>query len=227
MEKTIREQLFENADEKYQTFSAGLLPNVGGIIGVRLPVLRKMAKKIAHGDWQGYLKTAQDDYFEEVMLQGLVIGYAAGGAQSLLSAVADFVPKINSWSVCDSFCIGLKFVKDNRECVWQFLQSYFHSQREYEVRFAVVMLLNFFVEEEYIERVLFVLHGVAHGGYYVKMAVAWAISQCFVRFPALTMAYLKENRLDDFTFNKALQKITESLCVDKETKTVIRRMKRR
>jgi hypothetical protein len=75
--------------------------------------------------------------------------------------------------------------------------------------------------------VLALLDAVKHEGYYVKMAAAWAISICFVKYPEKTMAYLKKNNLDDFTFNKALQKIAESLQVDKEMKAIIRSMKRK
>lgn len=75
MEQAIRERLFSLADKKYQKFSAKLLPNVDNIIGVRLPILRKLAKEIAKGDWRMYMATAENEYFEEVMLRGLVIGY--------------------------------------------------------------------------------------------------------------------------------------------------------
>ena len=88
------------------------------------------------------------------------------------------------------------------------------------------MLLTFYMQDEYISKVLLLLDSAKHEGYYVKMAVAWAISVCFIKYPEKTMAYLKKNTLDDFTYNKALQKITESLRVDKATKTVIRSMKR-
>ena len=60
----------------------------------------------------------------------------------------------------------------------------------------------------------------------MRMAVAWAISVCFVKFPDETMRYLRESRLDADTYNKALRKIVESDRVDGNAKTVIRSMKR-
>ncbi|MNP61916.1 hypothetical protein D3C76_1571480 [compost metagenome] len=89
------------------------------------------------------------------------------------------------------------------------------------------MLLNFFVDEEYIDEVLRLLNRIEHKGYYVKMAVAWAVSICFIKLPGQTMVLLRNNTLDDFTFNKVLQKITESYRVDQETKMRIRGMKRK
>lgn len=103
---------------------------------------------------------------------------------------------------------------------------YLLSDQEYEIRFAVVMMLNFFIEEAYISRILQLLDKVSHEGYYVKMAVSWALSICYVKLPEPTMSYLRNNSLDDFTYNKALQKITESYRVDPETKKWIRGMKR-
>jgi 3-methyladenine DNA glycosylase AlkD len=227
MKEMIRQKLLELADEDYQKFSARLLPNIDNVIGVRLPLLRKLARKIAQGDWRRYMATAASEYFEEIMLQGMVIGYVKTDIEEILSYVADFIPKIDNWSVCDSFCTGLKFTNDYKERVWQFLQPYLISRQEYEIRFSVVMLLKFYIDDEYTDRVLELLDNIKHEGYYAKMAVAWAVSICFVKLPQPTMAYLKNNTLDDFTYNKALQKITESYQVDKETKDLIRSMKRK
>jgi 3-methyladenine DNA glycosylase AlkD len=161
------------------------------------------------------------------MLQGMVIGYAKADVEETLRYVADFVPKIDNWSVCDSFCSGLKFAKTNKRRVWDFLQPYLASENEYDVRFGVVMRLQYYMDEEHIHFVLGLLDRVRHEGYYAKMAVAWALSICYVKFPEPTMAYLNNNTLDDVTYNKALQKITESYRVDQETKTLIRSMKRK
>lgn len=227
MDKSVREQLLELAEENYQRFSSSLIPTIHNVLGVRLPLLRKMAKTIAKGDWRTYLKHADSDYFEEIMLQGMVIGYVKCDLEEKLRYVSDFVPKIDNWSVCDSFCIGLTVARKNQERVWDFLQPYLRSKEEYELRFGVVMLLNFYVDAVYLRRVFEKLDTVTHDGYYVKMAVAWALSVCFVKDSESTLEYLKKSSLDDFTYNKTLQKITESNRVDAETKNRIRAMKRK
>lgn len=227
MEKTIKEQLFAMADEEYRKFSVALIPNINNIVGVRLPELRKLARTLAKDDWRSYLEHAESEYFEEIMLQGMVIGYVKTDVEEILRYVADFVPMIDNWSVCDSFCTGLKFTNTNKERVWDFLQPYLLSNHEYDIRFGVVMLLDFYIEEAYISRVLQLLDNAKHEGYYVKMAVAWAISICYVKLPEPSMQYLENNSLDFFTYNKALQKITESYRVDQETKKKIRSMKRK
>lgn len=227
MKNNYRQQIFELIDEDYQKFSSKLIPTIDNVLGVRLPALRKIAKVIAKGDWRMYLETAESEYFEEVMLQGMVIGYVEADIEEILSTITAFVPKIDNWSICDSFCVGLKFTKHNQERVWDYLQSYLASEEEYEIRFGVVMLLHYYTDDTYIDKVLHCLDRINHDGYYVKMAVAWAISICYVKLPEPTMIYLNNNTLDDFTYNKALQKITESFRVDKDTKTQIRSMKRK
>lgn len=227
MEQSVRQQLMELADEEYRKFSSSLIPNINNVMGVRLPELRKLAQKLARGNWRAYLQEAQNDYFEEIMLQGMVIGCVKTDIEESLRYVAEFVPKIDNWSVCDSFCSGLKFTRSNKSRVWEFLQPYLSSGDEYEIRFGVVMLLNYYIEEEYLQSVLQCLDRVRRNAYYVKMAVAWAVSICYVKLPGPTTEYLTDNSLDDFTYNKALQKITESLRVDKETKQRIRGMRRK
>lgn len=227
MNEKIREELLKLSEEKYREFSSRLIPGIDNILGVRLLYLRKIAKSIAKKDWREYLKSANNTYFEEVMLQGMVIGYVKdSNIEEILVYIKNFIPKINNWSVCDSFCSGLKITNKNKEIVWEFLKKYLSSEKEYEVRFAVVMILNYYIDEEYIRKVLKELDKVNHDGYYVKMAVAWAVSMCYVKFEDITLEYLNNNNLDDFTYNKSLQKICESLKVDKESKVLIKSMKR-
>lgn len=225
----VRKRLESLAEPDFRAFTAKLTPNVSKekILGVRLPKLRLVAKEIAKADWRTYLLEASDDTFEETMLQGMVIGYAKEELSELFTWIAWFVPKIDNWSVCDSFCAGLKAAKKYGEEFWEILLPYFNSRNAYEIRFAVVMLLDYYTDRKHIEKGLKLLDGIRHEDYYVKMAVAWAISIYYIKLPKETMGFLKQNHLDDFTYNKALQKITESLKVPKEEKQLIRSMKRK
>ena len=222
----LRDKLFELSDDKFKTFHSRLCPTTDNIIGVRLPLLRQLAKEIAKGDWRNFLSNSKEEYYEEILINGLVIAYAKCDVEERLNYIESFVPKIDNWAICDSFCNTLKFVNKNKEIMWEFIQPYLKSYNEFEIRFAVVIILNYYITEDYIDLVLKTLDNIKHDGYYVKMAVAWAISMCFVKFEEKTMAYLKDNSLDDFTYNKSLQKICESLRVDKNTKELIKSMKR-
>lgn len=222
----LRDKLFELSDDKFKTFHSRLCPNTDNIIGVRLPLLRQLAKEIAKGDWRNFLSNSKEEYYEEILINGLVIAYAKCDVEERLNYIESFVPKIDDWAICDSFCNTLKFVNKNKEIMWEFIQPYLKSYNEFEIRFAVVIILNYYITEDYIDLVLKTLDNIKHDGYYVKMAVAWAISMCFIKFEEKTMAYLKDNSLDDFTYNKSLQKICESLRIDKNTKELIKSMKR-
>ncbi|MDE6374757.1 MAG: DNA alkylation repair protein [Alistipes sp.] len=226
MNPTLREQLFELADPRYRDFNASLTPGAGRMIGVRLPQLRSIAREIARGDWREWLEEAEEEYFEERMLQGLVIGYAKCPPDEKLRLTERFIPKIDNWAVCDCCCWRLKSAE--RDPMWRFILPRFRSSGEFEVRFAVVMALSNFIDEEHIELLLELLGSVRHEGYYVRMGVAWAISVCYVKFPRRTHAWLEAGcPLEDWTYNKALQKILESYRVSDDDKAVIRTMKRR
>ncbi|MEK5061792.1 DNA alkylation repair protein [Paenibacillus sp. FSL H7-0326] len=227
MNNLLKKQLLALSDQKYQQFTARLIPNITNLLGVRHPELHKLAKTIAKGDWRTYLNQAEDEYFEEVMLQAMVLGYVKTDIDELLEYVAAFIPKITNWSICDSFCSGLKITKKNKARVWEFVTPYLSSEDTYHVRFGVVMLLTYFVDEEYIEQVLQKLDTIHSEEYYVQMAVAWAISICYIKMPEQSTKYLLESSLDKFTYNKALQKITESYQVSAEQKELIRTMRRK
>ncbi len=221
----VREQILQEADEKYQKFSSALLPGVNNVVGVRLPVLRKISREIYKSDWQTYLKNNDCRFMEETMLKGMVIGLIKDEPEKILNYIENFVPEINNWSVCDSFCCGLKFIKKNKELVWNFVQKYLNSEKEFEIRFGVVVLLNYFIEENYIDRVLEKLEKVKTTDYYAQMAAAWAISICYIKFEAKTLDFLKKPSIDKAVFNKSIQKIIESNRISKETKIMLKAIK--
>lgn len=227
----VRYYLLEYCKTGIKEFSQSLNPGVENVLGIRMHDMRSLAHRISQSDWEMYLSEASSFYMEERMLQGIVLGCIKPDKdiEVYLRRVARFVEIINSWSVCDTFRFagGNKYFKKHSSRIWEFVKSYFNSSREYEVRFGVVMSLFYFIDEEHIDELLSLLDHISHEAYYVKMAVAWAVSFCFIKFPDKTMDFLKESSLDNFTYNKSLQKIIESYRVDKETKSLIRSMKRK
>lgn len=224
----IRNELESLADTKYREFHASLLPGTDNVLGVRIPQLRAMAKRIIkRDDWRSFAEADDTLYYEERMLQGMVIGMAKMDFIERMERVRRFIPHIDNWAVCDIFCGELKtLVRKGKEEVWKFIQPYLRSDKEFEVRYGIVMLFHY-IDEEHIGEILAYADHFSHEAYYARMAMAWVLSICFVKFPAETMEYLKRSQLDNWTYNKTLQKITESLRVDKETKQVIRGMKRK
>lgn len=222
----VREQLFAKQDLKYKEFHSSLCPNVDKIIGVRVPELRKMAKEIALQDYAQFLEQSKDEYYEELVLQGLVIGYAKISIEETFKYLEIFVPKINSWAVCDTTCSNLKITKKYMKEMWKFLEQYINSKNEYEIRFALVMYLNYYLTDEYIDEILHKVDKITNKQYYVQMAIAWLISFAYIKQKEKIEKYLLKNNLDKFTQNKAIQKICESYRVSNEEKNKLRKLKK-
>lgn len=223
----VKDYFVRHSETKFQNFTSSLIPGSKPIVGVRVPTIRALAKQIAKEDFRNYLAGALDDTYEELCLQGFVIGYAKMDIEESLSYVEEFIPKITDWSVNDGFCATYKLAQKHRERVWDFLMKYKDSENEFEQRVVAVMLMNHFMTEEYIEKDFEVWDSLKHEGYYCKMGVAWAIATAYAKFPEQTHAFLKNNHLDDFTYNKAIQKMIESYRVSDEAKQVLRTMKRK
>ena len=209
--ENVRNELKTLEDPTYREFHSSLIPGADNILGVRIPQLRTMAKEIAKKeDWRTFVEATDTLYYEETMLQGMVIGRAKMEPEERIKYIRLFVPRINNWAVCDIFSGELKTAaRKGKETIWQFVQPYLESKEEYQLDSLLAYADRF-----------------THGAYYARMAMAWMISICFIKFPDKTMKYLQQSRLDNWTYNKSLQKIIESLRVDKETKDIIRSMKR-
>lgn len=232
MIEEITAKLYDLTEEDFRVFNSKLLPGVTRILGVRLPAMRKLAKKTAKGDFRSYLEEAHekitsDSIHEEIMMLGLVIGYAKMERDEYRKYLDEFVPKISNWSVCDSCVNGFKFMRNDPEYWFDYLKIYRDSKEEFELRFMIVAMMNHFVDEDHIDEILSICNEIHHDGYYVKMAVAWTLQVCYVKFPEKTSRLLENNGMDDFTHNKAIQKIRESYQVSREEKEELGRLKRK
>lgn len=225
----IKDILTENIDEKFRMFTSALIPGSRVLLGVRVPVLRQIAKEIAKGDWQMYVKKAPEDSYEEVAIKGFVIGYAKEELDILLPYIAEHIEKIDDWSLCDGFCSNLKMVRIHKEEFLDFLLPYAKLDDEFQQRVVAVMLMNYYLTDEHIDMSLKVFDSLKNEKYYCKMAVAWAIATAWVKQREKTFAYMQEgnNTLDDWTYNKAIQKMLESYRVSEEDKLILREMKRK
>lgn len=252
MRKHIREQLSSMGEEKYREFSASLTPGVTNMLGIRLPELRKLAKQIAKGDWQQAI-AEEDVYFEEKLLRGMVISYVKGDMEEMLPYITDFIPLVDSWSICDSVFMGMDILEKDRERTWEYIQSYLQSSKEFEIRVALIIMMQHLLKCDadgkkmsrlrqvtpenlsdtkekkgpYLDRILTAADSVNTEAYYVYMSVAWLIAEAFCCFPYHTYLFLKDNNLDNTTYNKAIQKIIESRIPTDEVKDILRAMKRR
>lgn len=222
----VRASLLAEQDTTYQAFQYRLIPGAGQLIGVRMPTLRRIAVKIAHEDWRSWLDTAQTDrWYEEIMLRGLVTALAEMPLSERLARVKSFVSEIENWAICDSVCSTLQI--EDKVMLWDFLQPYLHSEEEFPARFGAVMLLENYITPEDLPRTLSALADIPAEGYNARMGVAWAFSICGVKFPEQTLHFLETAALDDWTYNKTLQKMLESRRLPERFRQEVRGRKRK
>lgn len=223
----IIKKLFELQDEEYKNFHKTLCNTSRyEMIGVRVPELKKLSKEIAKDNYMDFLDKKEIYFYEEEMLKGLIIGNISVSFDETCKYLEEFIPMIDNWAVCDTTCANLKITKKNMNEMWLFLKKYAESDNEFEIRFALVMYLMYYIDEKYLQEIFNIIKNIKSDKYYVKMAIAWLISVAFIKEKELTMNFLKNTDIDNWTYNKALQKIIESYRASNEDKEIIRKMKR-
>lgn len=228
----IRERLRSLSEEDYKEFNRKLIPGVEHVMGIRLPAMRKLAREAAKEDFRSYLKEArekigQDSFHEEIMMQGLILGYAKMERDERSGYLDEFVPKIGNWAVCDSCVTGYKFMEKDSQYWFDYLRKFADSREEFELRFMIVAMMSHFVDADHIDEILEYCGRIRHDGYYTKMGVAWTVQVCYVKFPEKIRRFLEHDSMDDFTHNKAIQKIRESYRVSREEKEELNLLKRK
>lgn len=226
---TVRQRLLSLQAKGNKTFSAKLHPGVENVLGLRVPDLRKLAAEIVKADYQTYLAAPGNFYMEERMLHGMVLGLVpVHNTDAYLNEVAGFVHTINSWSVCDTFTFSgrRKFISKNAQKVYAWLTEWLESDAEYEVRFGIVMLMQYYLSEPYLADILQRFSSIRHRAYYVSMALAWAISVVIVKFPAEGMAWLRSQPVDKETMKRSIQKCIDSYRISPELKEELRAMRK-
>lgn len=187
----LRQALRAAAEPRYAAFAAKLLPdNTHPLLGVRLPHLRALAREIARSERVlTFLARPlpQRASFEEIMVQGFVIGYLRGITFAECTALLDrLIPRLDNWSLCDSCCATYRFAAEHREASWAWLLPYTRSSAVYERRFAVVMMLDHFLADAaWAARVADLLPTLPCGAYYADMATAWCACELCLRYPHL------------------------------------------
>ena len=147
-----------------------------------------------------------------------MIGYLKIPDERRFELIRDFVPLIDNWAVCDSFCPTLRFTKKCSGEMWDFLQTYLCSHEEFYVRFGIVMLMDYYISGEYISRTLESIVCADTGKYYSSMAAAWALAECIIHFPEKSEPYLSDSRLDIETRRRTVRKLCDSFRISDEKK---------
>lgn len=217
--------LKSNSDERYKKFHSSLVPNLKDFYGCRVPFLKKAGKEISKGNYQEFLKLNPKKRYEEKFVYGMVISSVKMDFNERLDYLRKFIPIIDNWAICDSFCAILKDFKKNSEEGFNFIQELLKKEDTYTLRVALVLLLDHYINENYLHSIFKITDEIKSDEYYVNMAIAWLISTCYIKYPKETLKYLKHNNLDPWTYNKSISKICESLRVSKEDKQTLHKLK--
>ncbi len=212
-------------DNQYAQFSKKIIHNAENILGIKTPILKKIAQKIVQGNYKSFLSINKNDYYEETLIEGLVIGYIKEEKDFDLYLDA-FVKKINTWSICDIVTANMKIIRKHREKYFPIITKYAKSKEEYVVRFALVCLLDHYKDRCYINSIFKIINSIQVDTYYVNMAIAWLLCEMFIRYKQQTIKHLDQLKINAFTYNKFISKCCDSFRVRKQDKKFLKNLKK-
>lgn len=219
-------KLLELKDIEYKKFIDKLIPNIDSenIIGIRMPILRKYKKTLNKEEQYEILNTLPHKYYEENNLHGLIIN-DIDNYDKLIFEIEKFLPYIDNWATCD--LIRPSIFKFNLENLYNNIKKWINSAHTYTIRFAIEMLMVFYLEKNFKKEHLDIVSNIKTDEYYVKMMIAWYFATAIDKQYETSIKYLENNKLDLFTHNKAIQKIKESYKISKKIKEYVNTLKRK
>ena len=145
----FRSKLESLADDKYREFIMKGIPCERPFIGVRVPEIRRLVSEVSPENFQEFLDFSPVA-FEEVLARGMVISMLP--YNEMMRYFDSQVSFIDNWCSCDSFVTELRpLVKKNlAEFLDLKIEGLLRASVEFRVRVGLVMLLNFYVEFDYL-----------------------------------------------------------------------------
>ena len=245
----IREELFKLQDVKYGEFQKKLIPTVDPekIIGIRTPDLRKLAKqlykesKATHtakadnatikelgeandmkSDIDAFLNDLPHEYFDENQLHAFLISEEKD-FDKCIDEVEAFLPYVDNWATCDQ--MSPKVFKKNKDRLLLHVREWLKSDRTYTVRFAIGMLMEHYLNEDFSSEYPEMVAKIRSDEYYVNMMIAWYFATALAKQYETAITYIEEQKLDVWTHNKAIQKARESYRITPEQKEYLKTLK--
>lgn len=223
--KEIEKRLFELQDTEYKAFHSKLMPTVSPdtIIGVRTPVLRKLAKELSkHPEIKDFLNNLPHKYYEENNLHGFIIE-AIKDYDTVIAELDKFLPYVDNWATCD--LMSPKILKKHTDELLEKINIWINSQATYTIRFGIKMLMSFYLDEHFKPEYLTLVSEIKSEEYYVKMMTAWYFATALAKQYENTLPYIEEKKLSQWTHNKAIQKAVESNRIPQNTKEYLKTLK--
>ncbi len=221
----IQEKLFSLQDSKYKEFHSKLMPTVNKdkIIGVRVPALRKLAKEINKSDLKAeFLKALPHKYYEEDNLHAFLIEQIKD-YNECVSALDDFLLFVDNWATCDM--MTPKILGDYPNKLYLKIQEWIKSSHTYTVRFGIVTLMKFFMNERLDKKHLQLLLTIKSDEYYVNMALAWYLATALASNWNMVIPFIENHNFSKWIHNKCIQKAVESYRITPEQKSYLKTLR--
>lgn len=223
----LQKQLFALQDLSYRDFNSKLIPTINKetIIGIRTPQLRKFAKEFAKSDvCEPFLDSLPHQYYEENNLHGFLLEMEKD-YDKLVEKLDKFLPYVDNWGTCDT--IRPKVFKKHLPQLISKVREWLASEHVYTVRYGIGMLLSFYLDDEFRPEYLEWVAQIRSDEYYINMMIAWYFATALAKQYDVTVPYIENQRLDDWTHNKAIQKAIESYRITDEQKAYLRTLKKK
>lgn len=221
-----QDYLKEIKEEQYRDFHQKLTPTKYEILGIRMPQQRKIAKDILKTDITSFLQVTKNEYYEEVMIKGLVIASIKEEKQ-FKKELEQFLTLIDNWAICDSFCNSLKIIKTNPSKYFTYFLELLKKEEPFTIRVGLIAILNWYINEEYLKDILKSIDQITIDHYYVNMGISWLLAEIYIKYPNIAEDYFKVTKINDFTMNKTISKIRDSYRVSKEEKEKLTKYRRK
>lgn len=234
----LQEWLKDNSNLKYKQFQQKIVKTKFPILGVKIPIIRKLANNILKGHVESFLKICQNESFEEIVLKGIIISKLNINFKQRIEIFEKYINLIDNWAICDIVTGSLKDFSKNQTEGYKYILKCIHSSNPWKIRVGIVALISFYVDETYIDKILAHCKYISEKfstlktlkqnnspHYYVKMANAWLTSVCFAKFPTITKTFLETNNLENETFKMSVQKIMDSRRVSIKDKAYVQQLR--
>ena len=223
--ESILSILFAKQDLAYRDFQVPLIPNLDkdSFIGVRLPILKKLAKEIVNTkEAASFIHALPHRYYDENQLHAFII-YFIKDYDTCLMEIERFLPYVDNWAVCDT--MKPVIFKKNKDKLIGKIKEWLKSNHIYTQRFAIGQLMSLYLNEDFKEEYLDLVSHIRSEEYYLNMMIAWYYATALAKQYESTIKYIEENKLSPWVHNKTIQKALESFRVSEEHKTYLKSLK--
>ncbi len=209
------------SSSSYKDFNKKIVNSKYEVLGVSVPVLKKLAKELSKTDYKSLLKLMKFNSYEEVILAFLIISNIKDYKEAT-NYLKEYIKYIDSWGVTDTFASSFKIVKKNKEQTLLLIDELIKDEYTFSKRLGYILLLDYYIDREHLRLIFDYIKKEESKEYYVQMAISWLLSVMYVKYTNETYDFLKDSNLDDFVVRKTVSKVQDSFRVSKEDKERIK-----